>query len=408
MSGSRWPTFVIALLVGAALGAGGLWYFDQANDEGDDPIAAVEVETTTAVAESRDLISFEEWSGALSSGTTATVSATSRGTLTSAVDVGDSIALGDIVAEIDGQPVISLYGSVPQFRELEVNTDDGADIRQLEENLVALGYDPDGTITVDENYTVNTALMVERWEIDLDLDEPDGIVSAGQIAFIEGPSEVLSRVPVGSQMNPGLPFMTTIVLAESAYVTVAEDTDDVGELIAAGVEADDDAEIVDTVLDLEGAVEAGRPIYRTERSKRSIELAVSVDETDTFPIGQAVEVELPDGEIVDAEVTDISDVARTIQTGQESVTVVDVTIQPLVELVSDFSAGPVTIRVQDDAVLGATMIPVRALVALAEGGHAVEVEGRGLVAVELGGFDDGWVEISNGAIDPGEVVVVPA
>lgn len=408
MSGSRWPLAALSLLVGVALGAAGVWYLDQLDNDSDETVSSVEVATTTAVAQARDLVSYEEWSGTLSSGTTATVSASSRGTLTRTIDVGDTIELGDAVAEVDGLPVIALYGTVPQFRELELNADDGADIRQLEENLVALGYDPDGTVTVDENYTVNTGLMVQRWELDLGFDEPDTIVSVGQIAFIEGPSEVLSRVPTGSQMSPGLALMTTILLAESTYVTVPENTNDVEALVAGGLSIDDDAEIVDTVLDLEGAVEAGRPVYRTERAQERIELAVSVDETDTFPIGQAVEIELPDSQLILAEVTDVSDVARAIQSGQDTVTVVDITIQPLDELDTSFSSGPVTIRVEDDAVLGATMVPVRALVALAEGGHSIDVEGRGLVAVELGAFDDGWVEITNGAINPGETVVVPA
>ena len=54
------------------------------------------------------------------------------------------------------------------------------------------------------------------------------------------------------------------------------------------------------------------------------------------------------------------------------------------------------------------MIPARSLIALAEGGHAIEIDGRGLVAVELGVFDEGWVEVTNGAIGPGEQVIVPS
>ena len=44
-----------------------------------------------------------------------------------------------------------------------------------------------------------------------------------------------------------------------------------------------------------------------------------------------------------------------------------------------------------------------------EGGHAVEIEGReGLVAVELGSFDEGWVEVTGGSISPGDQVAVPS
>jgi multidrug efflux pump subunit AcrA (membrane-fusion protein) len=72
-------------------------------------------------------------------------------------------------------------------------------------------------------------------------------------------------------------------------------------------------------------------------------------------------------------------------------------------------AAPVTVRVLEDAVRSATAVPVPALVAIAEGGYAVEiVEGvtTRLVRVELGAFADSWVEVTNGSVEPGDEVVV--
>ena len=66
-----------------------------------------------------------------------------------------------------------------------------------------------------------------------------------------------------------------------------------------------------------------------------------------------------------------------------------------------------TVRVETERIDGAVLVPASALVALSDGGHAVEVDGRGLVGVELGAFDEGWVEIADGTIDAGEAVVVP-
>ena len=55
-------------------------------------------------------------------------------------------------------------------------------------------------------------------------------------------------------------------------------------------------------------------------------------------------------------------------------------------------------------------MPVEALLALAEGGYAVEVDDGGaathLVGVELGVFADGWVEVT-GDVEAGDQVVVP-
>jgi peptidoglycan hydrolase-like protein with peptidoglycan-binding domain len=440
---SRWRLALSMLLLGAAVGAGALWFNQRDTDE-TPPNESTEVTTTTLEAEMRDLTSYAEWAATLQSGTSAAISATTRGTITSNADVGDRIELGDVVAAIDGNPVVALYGSVPQFRELDINTDDGADVRQLEENLVALGYDPDGTVTVDEHYTVFTGEMVERWETDLGLEDPDTIIAAGQIAFIAGPSEVATRTAVGSQVTPGQSLATTVTLAKSGYLTLPVGVSAIAQLASPGVELTEgltigeverdgeilplitvagvpdnertdavevalvmDAVVMATVLERSESIEAGQPLHLWEAPQGSIELEVDVDEIENFPVGLAVEVELPDGHVVSAIVDSVDDVARTVQSGQDSLTIVDVSIQPTGPVDSDFASGPVTVRVEDVAILNATMIPVRGLVALAEGGHAIEVEGRGLIAVELGAFDDGWVEVTNGSIEPGELLVVP-
>ena len=150
----------------------------------------------------------------------------------------------------------------------------------------------------------------------------------------------------------------------------------------------------------------GRPIQRWEKSASSIELEVDVADVETFQVGKIVGAELPDGQVVDAAVVAVSDVARTNQ--QSGQTVVDVSIAPVEEIDSLFTTGPVVVQIEDGSTLGAVLVPARALLALAEGGHAVEVDGRGLVGVELGTFDDGWVEITSGNIEAGEAVVVSA
>jgi hypothetical protein len=56
----------------------------------------------------------------------------------------------------------------------------------------------------------------------------------------------------------------------------------------------------------------------------------------------------------------------------------------------------------------ALTVPVEAVLALAEGGYAVEVHGAAsshLVGVELGTFADGFVEIAGDVAEGAEVVV---
>lgn len=402
-SPSRWPLALGALVVGIALGSAGVWFATQ-NQTDSSAVAETTNQTTLIEAQSRDLISIEEWAGTLQAGSNASVSASTGGTVTRIAAVGDSIELGGLLAEIDGNPVVALYGTVPQFREIDIESDPGADIRQLEENLVALGFDQGGTVLVDEVFTAETEAMVERWEVALGIDLADGKVDAGQIAFIEGPSEVLDRTSVGNQVNPGQPLLTTLTLATSGFVPFVDETD-----VEAVSDATDaipvDAELVD--LDTGDDTPAvGRPIQRWESSEISVELAVDVAEVDTFEIGRTVGVELPDGQIVNAEVVEVSNVARTNQNTGE--TVVDVSIRPTEPIESLFTTGPIVVQIEQGSTLGAVVVPARSLIALAEGGHAIEIDGRGLVGVELGSFDDGWVEVISGDVDAGEAIVVAA
>ena len=69
---------------------------------------------------------------------------------------------------------------------------------------------------------------------------------------------------------------------------------------------------------------------------------------------------------------------------------------------------PVSVIVTTVAAEGVLAVPVEAVLALAEGGYALEVADAAgathLVGVELGVFADGWVEVS-GDVTAGDQVV---
>jgi hypothetical protein len=73
--------------------------------------------------------------------------------------------------------------------------------------------------------------------------------------------------------------------------------------------------------------------------------------------------------------------------------------------------APVDVEVVVDYRPGVMAVPVTALVALAEGGYAVEVDAGGgatrLVAVEPGLYADGFVEVESSGLGAGDLVVVP-
>ena len=128
-------------------------------------------------------------------------------TLTSLLDVGAPANRGTVLYTADEQPVVALIGDLPAWRTLEEGVDDGADVRQLEENLVALGYGAD--LDVDETFTSDTAAAVDAWETDLGRAAPDGEVTIGDVVFLTAPGDVLGHeASVGDTLEAGSPVLT--------------------------------------------------------------------------------------------------------------------------------------------------------------------------------------------------------
>lgn len=72
--------------------------------------------------------------------------------------VGSTIREGKALLEITGRPVIGLAGVLPMYRTLSPGSR-GPDVRQLEQTLDRLGFEPG---TVNDRYDANTAAAVER------------------------------------------------------------------------------------------------------------------------------------------------------------------------------------------------------------------------------------------------------
>jgi hypothetical protein len=164
---------------------------------------------------------------------------------------------------------------------------------------------------------------------------------------------------------------------------------------------------------------ADQPVMTIGEATRIITTTASLGD-DAFALGAAVAVEFPDNTVLDGEVVTLDTVLSTDPDGGTS-TVVEVGIQvtgEIPELVADFVEVPVTLRVPGESERGVLIVPVSALVALAEGGYAVQVvtgdatdtagPGTELVAVEPGLFADGFVSVSSGGLAAGDEVVVPS
>lgn len=317
--------------------------------------------TGTARAEERDLVVADAYEGRLGFGAASAVPAGRNGVVTTVSAVGTTVGTGQTLFSVDLKPTVLLAGDVPAFRPLDVDASGGADVRQLEQALVDLGYG--GGITVDEDFTSATATAVKAWEKALGRADPDGVVELGDVAFAPG------------------------------AVRVAEIT------AAVGTQVKSDAAVV-----------------QVTPTTKVVTMDLGADAANRLEVGTAAGLELADGRTATGRVVAIASGATqaTAGSGPGGAPTVAVTVAFDDPAAGDgLDSGTVDVTVERSRVDDAIAVPVTALLALAEGGYAVEVvdrtaaDGSRLVAVTVGTYADGFVEVKGDGIGPGTAVVVP-
>jgi peptidoglycan hydrolase-like protein with peptidoglycan-binding domain len=501
-------------LVALAVGAGGGYLL--ASRQNDTTTVATEpVKLSTAKVQQLDLVTYDETTATLGFTTSATVSSPIAGTVTSVVAGGDTVDAGTVVATIDGAPVVAMIGDVPSYRDLSTSSSDGADIRQLELNLVQLGFDPDHEIVIDENYDAATKAAVTAWEDSLGLTG-DGKITEGELVFIPGrllvdtvSATVGGSVSAGSalvvgrqaerkylvaglagatidhQSPAGTKVTTgTVLYWSNGFPVIAIEGDatatpvlsrDLSDGVSDGVDVKlfeqalntlgfnaDSTMVVDDQFDSATATAAvawlaslgitADPLtlvvpagsFAVVPAGLSIGTALVTDGTvlegdgvvlsltapsrqvtttapigdDTFALGATIDVEFPDETVQPGTVVDVGNVAANTTGTPGDTPTVDITIgvDNIPATVDSFVEIPVTLRVVSANVPDAIVVPVSALLALKEGGYAVqEVTGSNpdgtnqtkLIGVTTGLFTNGFVQVE-GELKADADVVVPS
>jgi multidrug efflux pump subunit AcrA (membrane-fusion protein) len=279
------------------------------------------------------------------------------GTLTWLPSQGQVIGQGQVLYRVDnGVPVVLLYGAVPAWRTLDEGLT-GADVTQLNHDLVALGYASRSDISALgwDYFSWETAYGVQQLESALGVSSPPGSLPLGSVVF--EPAAIRVSDVLGSLGGPG----------------------------------------------------AG-PVLAATSDQHVVTIPLSTSQESEVAAGDPVTVTLPDNASTPGRISSVG----TVASGPAS----NATIQVTVTLTHPSVAGtldqaPVTVYITTASVSNALAVPVAALVAQSSGGYAVEVIGAGntrrLVPVTVGIFDDdsGLVQVT-GALTPGEQVVVPA
>ena len=128
------------------------WLLLAPGDGHDTKAANDAVPLGAAAVERRDLVDRQDVDGTLGFSDTTKATAPAAGTITRLRDEGDTVTRGRSLMSIDAKATAwVLYGTIPMYRDLGPGVSDGRDVRQLERNLKALGYDPG---TVDDRLDV--------------------------------------------------------------------------------------------------------------------------------------------------------------------------------------------------------------------------------------------------------------
>ena len=146
----------------------------------------------TAPVVRTDLANTVQVSGALGFAGSYTVANQMTGTAYTALPPpGQVVRRGHRLYEVDGSPVILLYGARPEWRDLYLGVTPGPDVAQLDANLIALGYATPATLAVSDTFTAATSFAVQQWQAALGLTVT-GVVPAGQAVYAPGPLRVAS------------------------------------------------------------------------------------------------------------------------------------------------------------------------------------------------------------------------
>lgn len=357
----RRTRIVAAIAVVVVAGAAGAvsWATGLFDSDSGSTTATAASRLSAAKVERGDLVETQDVDGTLGYGDAWGISSAAQGTVTWLPAEGSRITRGETLYEVDEKPVTLMYGAIPLYRALGQG-DEGDDVKELEQNLAALGYTG---FDIDDNYTSATTAAVEDWQADRGLDQT-GRVDSGQIVFSASALRVASqKVRVGDRAGQG-------------------------------------------------------PVMTVTPTRQIVTVDLDVADRDLAKEGRAVTIDLPGGKTVEGHITSVGTVAESSSSDQNSDQPAsdNTTIEVIVTIDKGQSGAgldqaPVTVNIESSRTKDVLSVPVAALLAISDNAYAVQViqpDGTTkMVPVDIGTFADGRVEVEGDGIIEGTVVGVP-
>ena len=176
------------LLAVAGLAYGGYYFGTQSTETSSNNKT---LELTTVAINKGDLEKKEEYNGTLRQTNSKVLNSPMSGVATYIPKEGTIINFGEVLFAIDNKPVILVEGSVPFYRTLDLNSDPGPDVLQVENALVFLGYSSEDFLP-DETFDEVTSNMLNQLYIDYKIETKSEVTAVEQVAINLKQTEVES------------------------------------------------------------------------------------------------------------------------------------------------------------------------------------------------------------------------
>lgn len=299
---------------------------------------------STAAVSRGDLTTDYEFDGVVDYGDPWSIPITSEGVVTESSDQGSTLEFGEALITIDRKPVLLAKGDVPMYRELN----------RTSPRLTGPDVSQFQRFLLDQGFDDDGRLEV------------DGVFGYSTERAVEDWQEALGLEETG-RVDQSMIVFSPVPLRISSEAKVGA---------------------AFTGLEVTEAI----PLVSVDTN--------SLDRSG-LPVGDEVTIELADGSTMPGV---IADQAREILEDGSTVW------RTTVELTDDPPSDTSAVLVQSTVVAAENVlhVPVSALLALAEGGYAVEkvsAAGTELVSVEVGEVVGGLAEVSGDIVEGDEVVV---
>jgi hypothetical protein len=367
-----WGYGTAALLLAGAGTAGFLRLSDRTGPPTAPAAASGAVQTAEVVR--MDISSGKPLQGTIGYGTARSLKAPGEGVVTWLPTADSTIKRGRQVYRVDDRPVPLFYGKVPLYRTLDHLAMVGRDVRVVADNLRAFGYSigsqprPGSVVAQSAGPGVSAAPRT--------VHSGEAVVTERLIKAIKAWQHDL-QLPETGHVGRG------DVVVQAAAIRVASLTAQVGDV-------------------------TGGELMTVTATTKVISVPAEVGDAGSVQRGDTVNVGLPDGTRKPAEVVSVGTAVATGTGAPDPQDRPKLMITLRLATAADaakIDAADVQVDFVTELHRHILAVPVGALLALSEGGYAVQVSGGGLVPVQTGIIAKGMAEVKGSGLAEGALVV---